>query len=109
MKLRGLCNHGTFPVSAQGPVSASSPSAPNGEADCDFCREEGEDKLALINKSELCLECGRALSSVVQRTNLENLESGTDTSTLSWPDDPNISQPSPGALLGPGYASQGYS
>ena len=38
-----------------------------------------------------------------------NLESGTDTSTLSWPDDPNISQPSPGALLGPGYASQGYS
>jgi len=68
MKLRRICNHGTFPTSSpggstpsgQGKGSARS-SSNNPEALCEFCGTEDEDAAALLDGLEVCPECSRPL------------------------------------------------
>ncbi|KAK0728766.1 SNF2 family N-terminal domain-containing protein [Lasiosphaeria miniovina] len=65
MKLRRLCNHGTFPVSRRGLASVF-PAAPNAddEQDCDFYSGADEDSLELAITAGLCPQCGKDLSPV---------------------------------------------
>lgn len=64
MKLRRLCNHGTFTHSSQpNSVAEAVPDLGAAEQGCEFCNGVDEDKFELVNQNSLCSECGRELPS----------------------------------------------
>ena len=62
MKLRRLCNHGTFATSLTNTNSAAEtgPGLQN-EQGCEFCSGADEDRFELVNQNNFCSECGREL------------------------------------------------
>ncbi|KAK4146368.1 SNF2 family N-terminal domain-containing protein [Dichotomopilus funicola] len=63
MKLRRLCNHGTFAASP--PTDSADQTEPGHESElgCEFCNGADEDMLELVNQDNVCSECGRELLS----------------------------------------------
>ncbi|KAH6624507.1 SNF2 family N-terminal domain-containing protein [Chaetomium sp. MPI-SDFR-AT-0129] len=63
MKLRRLCNHGTFAASP--PTDSADQTEPGHESElgCEFCSGADEDMLELVNQDNVCSECGRELLS----------------------------------------------
>jgi len=109
MKLRRLCNHGTFPFSAQISLSATLTSGADDDPTCGFCDGDDEDKLALLSKNEFCTECGRSLSRTSRGPTLKSPGSGSGSSIPPWAGDSNVYHPSPRSFLIPGHAPQGFS
>ncbi|RYP59359.1 hypothetical protein DL769_008578 [Monosporascus sp. CRB-8-3] len=60
LKLRRLCNHGTFFLLVQTSSLALEPLGPE-EADCDLCSGDDQDQIGLLNNFDFCTECGRSL------------------------------------------------
>ncbi|KAH6975002.1 SNF2 family N-terminal domain-containing protein [Ilyonectria sp. MPI-CAGE-AT-0026] len=108
MKLRRLCNHGTF-SSAQISHSTTFQNSADDERDCDFCSGDDEDELALLSNNEFCTECGRRLSSTSRGPESKSLGLGSGASAPSWDGDPNGSQPNSQGFLSPGPTPQGLS
>ncbi|KAM7209991.1 SNF2 family N-terminal domain containing protein [Rhypophila decipiens] len=59
MKLRRVCNHGTFPVGINGSTAVSESES---EQDCEVCGGANEDRLGLVNIGDICPRCGKRLS-----------------------------------------------
>ncbi|RYP40561.1 hypothetical protein DL767_001561 [Monosporascus sp. MG133] len=60
LKLRRLCNHGTFFPLAQTSGLALGPLDPE-EANCGLCSGDDQDKIGLLDNFDFCTECGRSL------------------------------------------------
>ncbi|RYP07649.1 hypothetical protein DL764_002386 [Monosporascus ibericus] len=71
MKLRRLCNHGTFQAatptyptpSRKARISKKQQMSTDAELFCDFCSREDEDRATLLDRLETCPECSRFLES----------------------------------------------
>ncbi|RYP45905.1 hypothetical protein DL768_007809 [Monosporascus sp. mg162] len=65
LKLRRLCNHGTFFPLAQTSGLALGPLDPE-EANCGLCSGDDQDKIGLLDNFDFCTECGRSLVEPLQ-------------------------------------------
>lgn len=82
MRLRRLCNHGTFPVCVPASTSSPSTSKIDAELECDFCQGNDEDKIELVGMEEFCIQCGKSLDPATRRGNI----AATPESDYSMPE-----------------------
>jgi len=75
MKLRRLCNHGTFGnTMANGDVASIADSRQDTEHDCEICGVSSENSLELAEMGNFCPQCGESLSPILRRSNVETFE-----------------------------------
>lgn len=82
MRLRRLCNHGTFPVCVPASTSSPSTSKIDAELECDLCQGNDEDKIELVGMEEFCIQCGKSLDPATRRGNI----AATPESDYSMPE-----------------------
>ncbi|KAK4214474.1 SNF2 family N-terminal domain-containing protein [Rhypophila decipiens] len=80
MKLRRLCNHGTFATSLLSNTLAGDLPGAGNEQGCDFCNGADEDMFELVKQDSFCSECGRDLMlKASPGVNLPSLNEYVDT------------------------------
>lgn len=95
IKLRRLCNHGTFPVSPASNSTTLTKSDPESEEGCEFCNGNDEDKLELVSQGDLCSQCGRLLTSTTSSRGASARGRGVDDTTFVFDIESEEHSPSP--------------